>query len=126
MPTLLIVGGGLFGSQAAAYARRKGIEALVFDAGMTGAASPASAGLFKEEWAGKKLHEHFHYALPVLDSLYGVRQVSLTRDDGNQESLLFVHPRLIQEPAPIRQLVTSVGDGWLEAGGMRHEGWVYV
>jgi glycine/D-amino acid oxidase-like deaminating enzyme len=126
MPTLLIVGGGLFGSQAAAYARRKGIEALVFDAAMTGAASPACAGLFKEEWAGKKLREHFHYALPVLDLLYEVGQVSLTRDDGSCESLLFVPPRLILEPAPIRQLVTSIGDGWLEAGGRRYEGWVYV
>ncbi|HBI42477.1 MAG TPA: hypothetical protein DDY78_06410 [Planctomycetales bacterium] len=126
MPTLLIVGGGLFGSQAAAYARRNGIEALVFDAAMTGAASPASAGLFKEEWAGKKLCEHFHYALPVLDLLYGVGQISLRRDDDSRESLLFVPPRLILEPSPIRELVTSVGDGWIEAGGRRHEGWVYV
>jgi glycine/D-amino acid oxidase-like deaminating enzyme len=126
MPTLLIVGGGLFGSQAAAYARHKGIEALVFDAGLTGAASPASAGLFKEEWAGKKLREHFHYALPVLELLYGVGHVSLTRDDGSRESLLFVPPRLILEPAPIQQPVTAVGDGWLEAEGRRYQGWVYV
>ena len=55
MPSLLVIGGGLFGSQAAAYARSKGIETLVFDAGLTGAASPAAAGLFKEAWAGKKL-----------------------------------------------------------------------
>jgi glycine/D-amino acid oxidase-like deaminating enzyme len=126
MPTLLIVGGGLFGSQAAAYARRKGIEALVFDAAMTGAASPASAGLFKKEWAGKKLREHFHYALPVLDLLYGVAQVSLRRDDGSCESILFVPPRIILEPTPIPQRVTSIGDGWLEAEGRRYEGWVYV
>src|SRR5438477_414520 len=38
MPSLLVVGGGLFGSQAAAYARSKGIEALVFDAALHGAA----------------------------------------------------------------------------------------
>ena len=126
MPTLLIVGGGLFGSQAAAYARRKGIEAVVFDAALTGAASPASAGLFKEEWAGKKLREHFHRALPVLELLYGVSQISLTNDDGGRESLLFVPPRLILEPAPVRQRVTSIGDGWLEADGVRHEGWVYI
>jgi len=126
MPILLIVGGGLFGSQAAAYARRKGIEAVVFDAAMTGAASPASAGLFKEEWAGKKLREHFHYAIPVLELLYGVGQVSLTRDDGGRESLLFLPPRTILEPAPLRQRVTSIGDGWLEAEGVRFEGWVYI
>ncbi len=126
MPTLLIVGGGLFGSQAAAYARRKGIEAVVFDAAMTGAASPASAGLFKEEWAGKKLRDHFRQALPVLELLYGVGQVSLMRDDGGRESLLFIPPRLVLEPNPIRQTVAAIGDGWLETQGVRYEGWVYI
>ena len=47
----------LFGSLAAAYARHKGIEAIVFDAGLEGAASPAAAGLFQEKWAGKKFRE---------------------------------------------------------------------
>ena len=126
MPSLLIVGGGLFGSQAAAYARHKGIEAMVFDAALTGAASPAAAGLFKEEWAGRKLREHFHYGLPLLERLYGVGQVSLKRDDGSLESLLFIPPSAILEPVPVRQLVTAVGDGWLEAGGARYEGWVYI
>jgi hypothetical protein len=126
MPTLLVVGGGLFGSQAAAYARSKGIEAVVFDPGLEGAASPAAAGLFKEAWAGNKLREHYLHALPLLERLYGVGHVSLSRDDGTRETLLFVPPRLILEPAPVRQVVTAVGNGWLEAGGQRHEGWVYV
>ncbi|MBI3823303.1 MAG: NAD(P)/FAD-dependent oxidoreductase [Planctomycetes bacterium] len=126
MPRLLMVGGGLFGSQAAAYARRRGIEALVFDAGLPGAASPAAAGLFKEAWAGKKLRHHFDRALPILDQLYGIRHVDLTHDDGSKETFLFVPPTAILEPTPIRQTVTAVGDGWLEAGGERHEGWVYI
>ncbi|GEM_PF-2000213 len=126
MPTLLVVGGGLFGSQAAALARSKGIEAQVFDAGMEGAASPAAAGLFKEDWAGKKLQAHFQHALLVLDALYGIRNVTLTHDDGATEPFLFVPPTAILEPAPIRQLVTAVGDGFLEADGKRHEGWVYI
>lgn len=126
MPTLLVIGGGLFGSQAAAQARSKGIEALVFDAGLEGAASSAAAGLFKEAWAGKKFQEHYQRALPLLERLYGVRHVSLTRDDGCKEELLFVPPRAILEPAPLRQQVTAVGAGWLEAGGQRYEGWVYI
>ena len=126
MTTLLIVGGGLFGSQAAAYARRKGIEALVFDPGLDGAASPAAAGLFKEAWAGARFGEHFQRALPVLEQLYGIRHVPLMHDDGRIESFLCVPPTLILERAPIRQKVTAVGDGWLEADGRRHEGWVYV
>ncbi len=126
MPRLLVVGGGLFGAQAAAHARGKGIEALVFDAGLVGAASAAAAGLFKEEWAGKKLAEHYHNALPLLEQLYGLEHITLTHNDGRKEVFLFVPPRRILEPAPIRQLVTAVGDGWLEAGGCRYEGWVYV
>jgi hypothetical protein len=126
MPSLLVVGGGLFGSPAAAYARSKGLEALVFDAALDGAASPAAAGLFKEEWAGKRLAEHYHQALPVLDRLYGISHVTLRHDDGHKEVFLFVPPAAVLEAAPIRQLVTAVGDGWLEAGGRRYEGWVYV
>src|SRR5262245_5225124 len=123
---LLVVGGGLFGSQAAAYARSKGIEAVVFDAGLTGAASHAGAGLCKESWAGKKLSEHFHSAIPVLEKLYGIRSVTLAHDDGTRESFLFVPPQAILDSAPVRERVTGVGDGWLEAGGRRHEGWVYL
>jgi glycine/D-amino acid oxidase-like deaminating enzyme len=126
MPILFVVGGGLFGSLAAAHARRKGIEAVVFDPGRAGAASPAAAGLFKENWAGRKLHAHYLHALPLLERFYPIRPLSLTRDDGSKEALLLIPPGDILEPAPIREQVTSVGDGWLEAGGQRREGWVYV
>src|SRR5688572_14853937 len=101
MTTLLVVGGGLFGSQAAAYARSKGIEARVFDAGLTGAASPAAAGLFKEAWAGRKWGQYFYQGLPVLEKLFGIRNVQLTHDDGTRESFLFVPPTAILESKPI-------------------------
>jgi hypothetical protein len=126
VPTLLVVGGGLFGSQAAAWARNHGIEALVFDPGLDGAASRAAAGLFKESWTGKKLHHHYERALVLLDRLYGLRQVSLIDDNGASEQLLFVPPTLILEPNPLRLAVSSIGDGWLEAAGQRYHGWVYV
>ncbi len=126
MPVLLVVGGGLFGSQAAAYARSKGIETLVFDPGLAGAASGAAAGLFKAEWAGKKLREHYQRAVPVLDRLFGIRSVCLEHDDGRQESFQFVPPAAILEENPLRRTVTAVGDGWLEADGQRYTGWVYI
>jgi glycine/D-amino acid oxidase-like deaminating enzyme len=126
MTTLLIVGGGLFGSFAASYARSKGIEALVFDAGLDGAASPAAAGLFHERWAGRKLHAHYLYALPLLERLYEIRHIAFTRDDGGRETLLCVPPSAVLEPALIRERVTAVGDGWLESGGRRYEGGVYI
>jgi glycine/D-amino acid oxidase-like deaminating enzyme len=126
MYTLLIVGGGLFGSQAAALARSKGLQALVFDPGLTGGASPAAAGLFKEEWAGKKNRQHYIQALSVLDRLYGIQRVQLSDSDTRVETYQWVAPTLILERNPLRQLVTAVGDGWLEAGGQRYEGWVYI
>ncbi len=126
MYTLLIVGGGLFGSQAAALARSKGLQALVFDPGLTGGASPAAAGLFKEEWAGKKNRQHYLLALPILDRLYGIQRVQLSHPDASVETYQWVSPKLILEKNPLRQLVTDVGDGWLEAGGQRYEGWVYI
>lgn len=126
MSTLLIVGGGLFGSLAAAYARSKGIEAVVFDCNRPGAASPAAAGLFKERWAKRKLHVHYLHALPLLDCLYPIRSLFLKHDSGSPESLLFIPPSAILEPQPIRREVTCIGDGWLEAEGRRYTGWVYM
>jgi glycine/D-amino acid oxidase-like deaminating enzyme len=126
MRTLLIVGGGLFGSLAAAYARSKGLDATVFDPGLPGAASPAAAGLFREEWVRQKYRAQFQYALPVLEQLYGLRQLSLMDEQGATESFLWVPPTVILERTPLRQTVTAVGDGWLEAEGVRHEGFVYV
>lgn len=126
MPTLLVVGGGLFGSLAASYARHRGLEAVVFDSHRPGAASPAAGGLFKEEWAGRKLAAHFAAALPVLDQLHGLRRVTLSHEDGTAEPFFCVPPSVICEPHPVRETVTAVGDGWLEAGGRRYEGWVYV
>jgi hypothetical protein len=126
MPRLLVVGGGLFGSQAAAYARSKGLEALVFDPGLEEAASPASAGLFAARWVHGKYLEHHQRALLLLEQLYGIRSILLTREDGRRTEVLFVPPAAVLEPAPVRELVTAVGDGWLEAGGRRYEGWIYV
>jgi glycine/D-amino acid oxidase-like deaminating enzyme len=126
MPTLLVVGGGLFGSLAAAYARSKGIAATVFDPGLTGAASPAAAGLFKEGWIGAQYRDHYQQALPVLDRLYGLRNITLINQSGEVDSFLCVPPTAILEADPVREAVTAIGDGWLEAGGTRHEGFVYV
>src|SRR5688572_22300982 len=102
MSTLLIVGGGLFGSPAAALARQRGWNVRVFDAALPGAASPAAAGLFREEWAGKKLQEHFRPALEVLERLYGVARVELTDDAGQRTPYFFVSPLRILEAAPVR------------------------
>ncbi len=126
MAPLLVVGGGLFGSVAAACARAAGRTAVVFDPGLEGAASPAAAGLLTERWVRTKWHDHYRRALPVLDRLFGLRRVCLADGAGRDATYHFVPPSLMLEAAPVRQTVTAVGDGWLEAAGVRHEGLVYV
>lgn len=126
MPKLLIVGGGLFGSQAAAYTRSKGMEAVVFDAALPGAASPAAAGLFRERWVTRKWLEHYTRGMELLDRLFGIETIHLSNESGVPHPFLFVPPRRILEANPVRANVTAIGDGWLEANGVRHEGFVYV
>jgi glycine/D-amino acid oxidase-like deaminating enzyme len=138
---LLVVGGGLFGSLAAAYARHRGVETTVFDAGLPGAASPAAGGLFKEAWLGRKFAPYYRDAIAVLESLYPIQDIEL-RCVGQaflpaeemagrnacptSESFHFIPPLSILETNPVREEVTAIGDGWLEAGGRRHEGAVYI
>ena len=126
MTRLLIVGAGLFGSLAAAYARRQGREVVVFDPGLPGAASPAAAGLFCEAWVGRKHVAVYAAAAAVLESLYPVRDIDFERSDGGRQTIRFVSPAAILEPAPIRETVTAVGDGWLTTESGRYEGIVYV
>jgi glycine/D-amino acid oxidase-like deaminating enzyme len=123
---LLVVGAGLFGSLAAALARRHGFEVAVFDPHLPGAASPCAAGLISESWVGARHQAHLRSALPVLDELYGFRRLELAHDDGRREAFRFIPPAQILEPAPIRAEVTAAGDGWIEAAGERHEGVVYL
>jgi glycine/D-amino acid oxidase-like deaminating enzyme len=123
---LLIVGAGLFGSLAAAYARRHGREVVVFDPGLPGAASPAAAGLFCEAWLGRKHVAVYADAVSVLESLYPIRDIDFERSNGGRQTIRFVSPAAILEPAPIRETVTAVGDGWLTTESGRHEGHVYV
>jgi glycine/D-amino acid oxidase-like deaminating enzyme len=123
---LLVVGGGLFGSLAAAYARLHGREAVVFDPGLPGAASPAAAGLFCAAWTGRKHAAIYPEAVAVLEALAPVRDLVFEHPDGSRETIRFVPPSAILEPAPIHETVTDVGDGWLVTESGRHEGLVYV
>ncbi len=126
MSRLLIVGGGLFGSLAAAYARREGREVVVFDPGLPGAASPAAAGLFCAAWVGRKHVALYADAVHVLEALFPIRDIVFERTEGCPETIRFVPPAAILEPAPIRETVTEVGDGWLATESGRQEGFVYV
>jgi hypothetical protein len=51
---------------------------------------------------------------------------SSERTEGGPETIRFVPPAAILEPAPIRETVTEVGDGWLATESGRQEGFVYV
>ncbi len=136
---LLIVGGGLFGSLAALWARHKGIEAIVFDSGKMGSASPAAMGIFRSDFFEDKHQPLYTSGLAVLETLGKVRSVSLRRYErandylflNNSESFLFARPGDILEQNADKRNVNAVGDGWItvnnpDGSTSRYEGNVYV
>ena len=129
MSTLFIVGGGLFGSLAAAYARSKGIEAIVFDSARREPLRPRPPGCSRNAGPDASCTRITACASSAGSTL-SHPPILLThdrRDAGATESLLFVPP--VGHPGAEPQSaseVTSVGDGWLEAAGQRYEGWVYL
>ena len=122
---LLVIGGGLFGSQAAAYARARGLEVLFST--LPGLLAQFGGGRpFQGRVGRQQTADHFRAALPLLDRLFGIRHISLLHRDEGEEPFLFVPPAAILERNPMRDTVSAVGDGWLEAGGKRYEGSVYL
>ena len=85
----------------------KGIETVVFDAGLEGAASPASVGLSRPEWLGKKLEHQWAVGLAVLERLYKPRNIELTGADGSIEQL----PVPAAGRRPRTRACTPDGDG---------------
>ena len=125
---LLIVGGGLFGSLAAKYARKKGINALVFDSSRPHRASPAAACTFCKEWAGP-FASYYDEGLAVLSELVEVSSIGFSISIGGEEgkrNFLRARPSDILETPQVAAPVDCVWDGGLEAGGKTYSGIVYV
>lgn len=77
MRDVIIVGGGLFGSIAAAALRDAGMDVCLIDEGHKMAGSRAAGCLMKPSWLTKMGKDNVDASFRLLDRLYGLRTVSL-------------------------------------------------
>lgn len=77
MLDVIIVGGGLFGSIAAANLRSSGMDVLVLDDGRPRSGSRAAGCLMKPSWLSKMGKANVDKSFEVLDRLYGLKTVEL-------------------------------------------------
>nr|QIG67107.1 FAD dependent oxidoreductase protein [Rhizobium phage RHph_TM26] len=77
MRDVIIVGGGLFGSIAAAALRAAGMDVCLIDDGRPLSGSRAAGCLMKPSWLGKMGKSNVSASFQLLDRLYGLRTVYL-------------------------------------------------
>ena len=128
---LIVVGGGLLGSVAAALAREFGREVTVIDSAEPEAGSPAAAGLVHEPWLPKAVPD-YQAGLETIDRLYGwkklsFRAVSLSGPPTKAVSeYRLLSPSTVLCPDPVRETVREVRDGLVLTDRGEHRGLVYV
>lgn len=77
MRDVIIVGGGLFGSIAAATLRGAGMDVMLIDDGRPRSGSRAAGCLMKPSWLSKMGRDNVDASFRLLDRLYGLRTVPL-------------------------------------------------
>ena len=77
MRDVIIVGGGLFGSIAAAALRGAGMDVMLIDDGRPRSGSRAAGCLMKPSWLSKMGKDNVDASFRLLDRLYGLRTVPL-------------------------------------------------
>jgi hypothetical protein len=95
MRRVIVVGAGLFGSIAAAYARRRGFAVDVIDRREETAGSRAAACLMKPGWMSGLPKQDVANGLALLDELYGLQSVDFKLKLSvleKRESIHWVHP----------------------------------
>lgn len=107
MKEVVITGGGLFGSIAAAALRKDGHEVTVIDAQKEGAGSKPAACLMKPSWFSSMGKEKFGPSLELLDSLYGVQDLSL-RVGPLHSTVHWCDPAQILQPADLYDEVEAI------------------
>lgn len=126
MIDIAIIGGGLFGSIAAAALRRDGHDVVVIDAGKEGAGSKPAACLMKPSWFSSMGKEKFEPALQLLDDLYGVKELSFRVMGPVKAKVHWCDPAQILAGEVLRDEVVSIqsidhgftlvlGSGFLQA-----------
>jgi glycine/D-amino acid oxidase-like deaminating enzyme len=124
---VIIVGAGLFGSIAAALARRHGHDVTVIDNKEEHSASKASGCVLAPSWLTSLSSEQTQRAMEVLGSLYRVQDTALLNPTtGLTFKAKQVHPDDILVVPDIAAKVEAVGDGWAQYEGTKLKGTVLV
>ena len=107
MRDAIIVGGGLFGSIAAAALRSSGMDVAVIDDRRQNAGSLAAGCLMKPSWLQKMGKGNVDRSFQLLDQLYGLKTISLRAGPVSVDAQ-WIHPDRILEPDPIAKKVAKV------------------
>lgn len=107
MKEIVIIGGGLFGSIAAAALRKDGHDVTVIDARKDGAGSKPAACLMKPSWFSSMGKDKFGPSLELLDEMYGVQDLSL-RVGPLSSTVHWCDPAQILQPADIYDEVEAI------------------
>lgn len=109
---IIIVGAGIFGSMAAALARKAGYQVTVIDSGDELAASKCSSGLVKHSWLESVPPAKVNAGYGVLRELYGITELTFDNITGKRfESFQWVDPSAVLRPPDMRVKVTQVSPG---------------
>lgn len=115
MKEIVIIGGGIFGSVAAAALRKDGHEVVVIDAQKENAGSKPAACLMKPSWFSSMGKDKFGPSLDTLDELYGVHDLSLKAGPLNT-TVHWCDPAQILQPADLYDEVEAIlatGSGYI-------------
>lgn len=124
---IIVVGGGLFGSIAAAFAREHGAQVTVIDAGYPLAGSRASGCVLAPSWLSALTPEQIEQAMSVLEGLYKVEDITFTTHLKLAFKAKRVNPASILRRPDVKARVTAVGDGVVDTeDGQKFRGVVLV
>lgn len=122
MRDVVIVGGGLFGSIAAATLRRAGMDVLLIDDGRPRSGSRAAGCLMKPSWLSAMGRDNVSSSMKLLDELYGLKTVELHAGPV-KVACDWIHPdKILNEPRETdvvvgvaRGCVNTLNHGIIEA-----------
>lgn len=126
---LIVVGNGYLGGSAAHAASRIGVPVTVIDPGLTGAATPAAAGLVFEPWLPKLVPEP-KAMVGSADRLFGWERLRFSQPSAHSEARfsnhLMLSPVRVVWGEVVAESVELVEDGMVRVGGQEYRGNVFV
>lgn len=110
MLDVIIVGGGLFGSIAAAALRDAGMDVALIDDGRPRSGSRAAGCLMKPSWLTRMGRDNVDASFRLLDRLYGLRTISLKAGPLSVNAE-WINPDSVLASDRLKSVVTKVEPG---------------